>query len=338
MNATQILDRYTRDEIKGMLLGVAATALMIILIFFKFIPDIGTAFYQGHNSSLSNWSDFESYYLKPNSVFFPRFLGNYTLYGLASLFRDAYHTNDLRLHPLRLAATILTVFYFIIGFLPVLMMRRQIDWRAFLCGYGPMTIAGLYVFYPGDSPSLAFLSIGIAALLCNRLGVALVCMLITGLFRESSFHFVILVFFWSLSQHERPMRVRAGWTIAFAVFFVIEFEIVRHYFPGPIKGAGFMLQILLRDPLSIFTGGGFWSLTTIVTLAFGMLFPLGYASLKMGRLQGWHERFFFLNCLAFPCWIIFYRMQGGNISEFRMLWPVILPYVYGLAWRTKTVG
>jgi hypothetical protein len=45
----------------------------------------------------------------------------------------------------------------------------------------------------------------------------------------------------------------------------------------------------------------------------------------------WRTRFFRLNSFALPLWIVFYRSLNGNISEFRMLWPVILPCIYGIA-------
>ena len=45
----------------------------------------------------------------------------------------------------------------------------------------------------------------------------------------------------------------------------------------------------------------------------------------------WRRPFFRLNCLAFPGWLIFYRMMAGNLSEFRMLFPVLIPCIYGIA-------
>jgi hypothetical protein len=47
------------------------------------------------------------------------------------------------------------------------------------------------------------------------------------------------------------------------------------------------------------------------------------------------QRFFLLNCLAFPGWILFYRLQGGNINEFRIMWPFIMPCLLGLAWQDE---
>jgi hypothetical protein len=55
---------------------------------------------------------------------------------------------------------------------------------------------------------------------------------------------------------------------------------------------------------------------------------------RLGRFTSndWRWRFFRLNCFAFPMWIVFYRVLGGNISEFRLMWPVILPCIYGIAY------
>jgi len=42
-----------------------------------------------------------------------------------------------------------------------------------------------------------------------------------------------------------------------------------------------------------------------------------------------------VNCYAFPGWIVFYRMMNGNLSEFRMLFPALLPCMYGIAYGAR---
>jgi fumarate reductase subunit D len=323
------------NQVRVIALTLAAFLLLIVLIFFKFIPDIGTGYIQGTPSSLSVWAAFDDYYMTPNKIFYPRFLGNVILRGMAGIIDPHVHSTDQRLHPLRIAATLLTALYFLIGLIPAFLLPRQIDWRVFMSTYGFMFISGLYVFYPCDAPAIAFLSLGLAALLVDSLALALVCLLITGLFRESAFHFTVLFLFWALSRRDKPVIKRVGWLVASCILFVLEFKIIRYYYPAPSTGSEQMLLRLIYNYKDILLGGGFWSLTTVATLSLGLLFPFGYLLLANRNDQTWTNRFFLLNCLAFPFWIVFYRIQGGNISEFRMLWPVILPYVYGMAWRAN---
>ena len=58
---------------------------------------------------------FEQEYLGAGSVHHARFLGNITLYYLARLLDSLHHSTDIRLHPLRVAAGILTPIYAYLG-------------------------------------------------------------------------------------------------------------------------------------------------------------------------------------------------------------------------------
>jgi hypothetical protein len=49
----------------------------------------------------------------------------------------------------------------------------------------------------------------------------------------------------------------------------------------------------------------------------------------------WRYWFFRLNCYSLPFWVVFYRSLSGNISEFRMLWPVLLPCIYGIGYAAR---
>src|SRR4051812_2042457 len=89
------------------LLGVAALALSIELVLFKFMPDVSTAVVQHDVSALTDFAEFERGYMTPHSVHHARFLGNYILYGLAKAIAGWIHAGDFRLHPLRIAAAIL---------------------------------------------------------------------------------------------------------------------------------------------------------------------------------------------------------------------------------------
>jgi hypothetical protein len=167
-------------------------------------------------------------------------------------------------------------------------------------------------------------------MLYERLGWALVFTLLTGLFRETSLHAVFFVFVWALSTGFRPPIAKLGWLLAYAAAFASEYVAIRHFFPGPVSSAGGFII----DPRELLQE--MHSLTTICSLGLAVIF----AAACLTRLQrvsstDWRYRFFRLNCFAFPFWILFYRMLNGNIAEFRLLWPVILPCIYGVAYSAR---
>lgn len=321
--------KMPKTELREKFLYLAALAISIELVFFKFIPDLGTAFVQGTHSSLADFSTYEKTYLAPGSVHHARFLGNLLLYKLAKWLGAAGISADIRLHPLRIAAAILTPLYACLGALPIFVADAAYNWRGFLIPYALSTVLGLYVFYPCDMPSLACLSIGLWLLLNERFLAALLCMLLAGLFRESAFHMVWFAGTWALFASKRPLPAGAAWTVAFAAAFVLEYLAIRHYFPGPISSAG----ALIWNPRELFFGKGIWTLTTLGSLSFAALFPALFL-MKLDDIPSddRRKRFFLLNCWSFPLWVIFYRAFNGNISEFRMLWPAVLPCVFGIAY------
>jgi len=318
------------------LIGVAGLCLVIELVLFKFLPDISTAVIQHAQSSLASFNEFQREYLTAGSVHHARFLGNYFLYDLAKLISSVDHSIDPRLHPLRVAAGLLTPCYVYIGLHPVLTAERQFDWRYFLVAYGLAAAIGLYIFYPADAPSLAFLSVALFCLLNGHLTAALILTLITGLFRESAFHMVWLVALWSWCDSSRPVQQRLGWLAAFACAFVTEYGVVRYFFPGPVSSAGGVIL----DPLRLFLDKGLVSLTTVCSVGLAALYPIAcWVKLRAaGGAADWRIRFFELNCYAFPGWLVFYRMMNGNLSEFRMLFPALLPCMYGIAYAARRLS
>ena len=77
---------------------------------------------------------------------------------------------------------------------------------------------------------------------------------------------------------------------------------------------------------------GLMSLTTVCSLGLAVLFPIAcLLKADCGPPSDWRRRFFVINCWLFPAWIVFYRMMSGNLSEFRLLLPVVLPCIYGIA-------
>ena len=314
------------------LLSVAALSLSLELILFKFVPDIGTATLQHGFSTLADFAAFQRTYLDPGSVHHARFLGNDILYHLAKLIERSDRSTDPRLHPLRIAAAILTPVYAYLGAHFALVRGSGLAWRDFFVPYGLTVLIGMYVFYPADMPGMAFLSISLYMLLQQRRPAALLLMLVTGLFRESAFHMVWLTMAWALCDRERPTVERVAWPSAFAVAFVLEYLAIRRFFPGPISASG----AVILDPRILFLGAGLLSLTTICSLGLAALLPIACA-LRWHDLPeaGWRRRFFLLNCWIFPAWIVFYRMLSGNISEFRMLFPALLPCIYGIAYAGR---
>jgi hypothetical protein len=311
------------------LLGVLGLACAIELVFFKFLPDIGTAVIQSSTSSLTDFAQFEQEYLGAGSVHHARFLGNITLYYLARLLDSLHHSTDIRLHPLRVAAGILTPIYAYLGAHFALRDSANFAWRHFLALYALMVVIGQYVFYPADMPALAFLSLASFCLLRERLATTLVLMLVTGLYRETSFHLVWLVASWALCSRSQAPATRLAWVGAFAAGFVCEYMLVRHFFPGPVSSAGGVLL----DPRVLFLDESMLSLTNLCSVGLAALFPVA-CLLRVRDIPrtDWRRGFFTVNAWVFPGWLLFYRMMNGNLAEFRMLFPVLLPCIYGIAY------
>ena len=313
-------------------LAVLACLVFIVLVFFKFVPDLGNGVVQTSTSTLTSLSLFEDYFMAPGSVHHARFLGNYLVDGLAKAISPFVHSSDVRLSPVRLAATALTMLWFLVALMPVHLLPGRISWHVYLPVFGLMFMAGQYVYYPCDAPSIALLAVSMALLLREQMLASLGFMLLTGFFRESSFHMVVMVGIWAMVARHQSLQRRAWWLLAFALCFVLEYKLIRVYFPGDPRGLGWYSQVL-ADPAGLLLGGGLWSLTTLMTLPLALLFLVACWVLQRHEAHSWERSLFLWSCLAFPLWLVFYRVQGGNISEFRMMWPAMLPCVLGLAWR-----
>ena len=316
------------EELPEKALGLLALFICIELIFFKFLPDLSTALVQRGSSALTSFDTFNAFYLKPRSVEYPRFLGRRILLAVADRLAPVLHSPDVRLHPLRVAAGLLTPVYAYAGAILAL-QTRQYSWRYFLVLYSMVALMGLYVFYPGDMPSFAMLSIALYCLLRERLGPALLFMLLTGMFRESSLHAVFFVLLWALCARDRPAPVRMAWVVGFGVAFAAQYVAIRQVFKGPISSVGGVIL----DPRRLFLEPGLYSLTTLCSLGLALVVVL-LCVLRTRSLphEDWRYGFFRLNCYSLPLWIVFYRSLNGNISELRMLWPVLLPCIYGIAY------
>lgn len=302
--------------------------LAIELIFFKFVPDLGTATLPNQGPSLlTDVHAFQGYYQTPGSVMYPRFAGTSILLWLTRLIGTHVHSTDVRLYPLRIAAGFLTPFYAIVGLIPVLLLRTRYHWQTYTTLYGIYCVLGLYVFYPYDMPSIALISIAAFLILEEHLALALVIMVLTGIFRESSLHIVCFAVIWAICSQRLPRNRRALWALVYGAVFFLEYRLIRYFYQARTD--------LNSDVHEIFFGRGLWSFTCIVTLSLVAIVPL-YCVVRMkGRSDlGWRRHFFWVNCALTPVWILFYRVMGGNISELRMLLPVLLPLFYGLALRS----
>jgi hypothetical protein len=319
-------------DLQEKVLGFLALFICIELIIFKFLPDLSTALVQEGTSTLADFDTFHRYYLTPGSVHYARFLGSRIMIFVADSLAHVIRSQDVRLHPLRVAAGLLTPLYAYVGAILAVQTPNQYSWRHFLVLYAVVAVMGLYVFYPGDMPSFALLSIALYCLLRERLGFALLFLLLTGLFRESSLHAVFFVFVWALCVRSRPISARIAWVIGFGAAFAVEYVAIRHFFKGPVSSSGGVIL----DPRRLFLEPGMYSLTTICSLGLALIIVLA-CLLKIKSLprDDWRYWFFRLNCYALPFWIVFYRSLNGNISEFRMMWPVLLPCIYGIAYAAN---
>lgn len=299
--------------------------LAIELIFFKFVPDLGTATLPNQGPSLlTDIHAFQDYYQTPNSVMYPRFAGTSILLWLARFIGNHVHSTDVRLYPLRIAAGILTPLYAMIGLIPVLRCRTRYRWQTYTTLYGIYCALGLYVFYPYDMPSIALISIAAFLILEEQLGPALVVMTLTGIFRESSLHIVWFVFAWAWCRPTPAPSKRWGWCALYLAVFGLEYLLVHRFYPGHTAADW--------DLHDVFFGRGLWSFTCIVTLSLVAIVPLyTVVRVKSQASPDWRSKFFLMNCASTPFWILFYRFVGGNISELRMLLPVVLPLFYGIA-------
>jgi hypothetical protein len=331
MRDTQLPMKVRERGILEQFLALATGVLLIELVFFKFIPDIGTAFYQNGTSALADFEAFKASYMTPGSVHSARFLGNRLLLELAGIIASITTPSDIRLHPLRIAAGILTPLFFVVGALPGLSPTTRVNWRSFLTYYTLMFCAGLYVFYPCDAPAIAFTSLGLACLLRGKMLYALASMFVIGLFRESAFHMIAFVTIWSAVDTRHGKGIRLLWTVLFTSGFFLEYQGVRIFYPAPITSMGGLLSV--RE---MFEGSGLLSLTSVVTLSLALVFPASYFIVGTDEEERWVRMFMRANCALVPIWLVFYRAMGGGLAEFRMLWPVLLPCVYGIGLRTFT--
>jgi hypothetical protein len=255
----------------------------------------------------------------------PRFAGNYAVYYTAKAIESVIGIpGDIRLHPLRLAACIWSTLSIWAAALPVMLDRSgRWNWRVFYAAYLAMACVSFYTYMPYDLPSTAFVVLGLWAVLHRRPAIALIAIVIGSTFRESMLH---VVFFAMCALLIPSLRVHAGWVVAMLVVFFAEWFIIRRYlFPGARNTFVWRIWHHLG------------SLTLWASVGLVMWYT-AQSTLSISRRVagfGWDDvdLFFWLQVLAVVPWLIFYTMNNGNLSEFRMLLPVLVPLVFALAYR-----
>ncbi len=232
------------------------------------------------------------------------------------------------MHPLRIAAGLTIPLYFTIGVIPAILSRNEYNAPCFIGLYAFVCAIALYTFAPYDIACASLLILGLWFLLNGRFWPCLITMIVTGLVRESSLH---IIFFVGLAALLTPGRwlEKILWIAAFALVYAVEYVAVRHFFPAPISSNIWTLETI-RD---IFLGPGVLSLTSLFSVGLAVLIPLAVL-LEIPADGGWKARFFRINAYAFVFWILFYRVFNGNLSEFRLFLPALVPLIFGLSQRS----
>jgi hypothetical protein len=146
------------------LLALAATVPLVLIFFLKVAADLSIVPVTCEPAIL--W-DYDTYWWQTRGrdpIFLPRFAGTYLVYYVAKGIEAVIGVRpDFRLHPIRLAAALVSVASIWAGTATVLLGSRRgrtgrWDWRVFYAGYLLLAILSFYVYMPYDLTSLAFIS------------------------------------------------------------------------------------------------------------------------------------------------------------------------------------
>ncbi|HSI35128.1 MAG: hypothetical protein ACAI43_17185 [Phycisphaerae bacterium] len=316
---------------RGLTLGLAlaVTPVLILIFFLKFAADVSGPIVQRVDVP-PMLTSYDNYWWHANQhpAMTARFAGNYSVYYLAKgIERITGIPADPRLHPIRLAAAIASIFWLWVGALPVLLDRSgRWDWRTFYAAFLGASCVALFAYTPYDLPSLAFTSLGLWAVIHRRPAWALLWILLGNPFRESLLH---VVFFAGCTLLIPRLRMSLAWIAALTVAFFAEWYLIRRFYPVP---SAFTIKIF----------GDLLSPTLWASVGLCLWFA-GQAGLSIARrvaAGGWSplDRFFTLQILALLPWLLFYKLNNGNLAEFRMLLPVVLPLMFALAYRGEPAG
>lgn len=309
------------------LLALAATPALVLLFFLKFAPDISTAVWQHGDPAFSPLSNYPSYWkVLEEDVFQARFAGNWLVYGVAKGIERVIHIpSDPRLHPLRLAAAIVSTLSVYAGIAPVLFARwGRWRWAVFYSVYMLLALLSIYVYTPYDLPSLAFISWSFVLMLGKKKWATLAVLLVGGCFRESMLHSV----WFAVSMLVIPsLSLGLAWTAVYFVAYWAQWLIIRKiFFPSHAR---IDFKHILENVL---TPTSWASAGILLLMATAALVVIARRARLAGRVSPL-DRFFLIQVFMAPVWLVFYDFTGGNWAEFRMLTPIALPLAYALAAR-----
>jgi hypothetical protein len=288
----------------------------------KFAPDVtpGTS----GSATTSALASYDQYWASLPRMQRGRIGGNYGVYGVAkAIERCIGIPRDPRLHPLRIAAVLVSSLSIWIGVLPVFFDKgRRWNWRVFFAAFLFMSLLSFYCYKPHDMPSIGLLSLGLWLLLCRRPAAALVVLLLTGMIRESALHLVWFALSLLIIPAFSPGII---WVIVYFIAFMVQWAVIRHFFPVPSP-------LRLHHMWGDLTSPTLWaSLAMLFWFTAQAAIQLACQAKAALRCREW--TFYAIQILMVIPWLMFYKCMNGNWSEFRMLMPIALPLIYCIAHR-----
>jgi hypothetical protein len=304
-------------------MALAAIPVLVFTILFKFAPDLATASVQGRASLLTGFEAFRSELVGIHAT---RFAGNEIVFHLArGLAAIVGVSSDVRMHPLRMAAAVTTCVYIGLIVLPVMSERRRHvwHWSTFCIAFLPMAALSLQIYKPYDLPALLFVALGFLAVVEDKFGLAILCVVICGLFRESGLHVVWFAVCMAVLRGGRHRDVMA---VTMVATWAVELSIVRWFY-------GFK-DHLAPPPHDLLSPSLWLTLSAIGLFCAAAALDLRARETRM-QTPGERVMFRFLGVqlAAVPVWLAIYHLEGGGLAEFRMLLPVVLPLAFSLAWQ-----
>ena len=313
-----------REDLLLKLLALAITGPVVMVLFVKYLPD--------HALLITDvpriLTGYDVFWEEMQRVgtFRARFASYYLNYYVGKAIEALVGVpGDVRLHPLRLAAVVITTVSLWVTAAPVLLDRTgRWNWRLFYAGLMTMAVISLYLYLPFDFPALALISLGMVAVLRQQKVLAMVLLLACGLFRENNIH----IAWFAVSTLAIPaLSVGCRWAAAYVIAFFAEYwflrKVVFTYEDNNITG-------VIRE--NLLSPGSWMIVGIILALACVALVVVATRSARSRRVDPL-DAFFLIQFLMVPVWLAFYLLNGSNWSEFRIQLPTLLPLLYAFAYR-----
>jgi hypothetical protein len=316
------------------LLALAATVPLVLIFFMKFTADLAIAHATSEPSILWDYNGYWWQARHRDPILLPRFAGTYLVYYVARGIEAVIGIpQDFRLHPIRLAAALVSVASIWAGTAPVLFGRResaQSDWRIFYAGYLLLAALSFYVYMPYDLTSLAFISAAWVLVLQRRRLAVLVLLVVCGLFRESNLH---IAWFAVATLLVPSLSVGVGWAAAYLAAFFAEWWVLhRVVWPNARPQLGALDA--MRSNLTSLTS---WAVVALIGCMALIALVVVARRVRRAPADGSRlpplEALYLIHIAAVPAWLLFYAANGASWSEFRVQLPTLLPLVYAVAWR-----